>query len=52
MEKIGKNVSIHVRLNKIEKEIIKKKAKRLNMTFSDYIRYKALYEPFQEDMKK
>lgn len=52
MEKIGKNVSIHVRLNKIEKDIILKKAKNKNMSISDFIRYKALYEPFQEDMKK
>ena len=49
---IGKNESIHVKLNKIEKDIIRKKAKYKNMTISDFIRYKALYEPFQENMKK
>lgn len=49
--KKGKNERIHIRINKIEKELIKEKAKNLNMTFSDYIRYKALYEPSQ-DMKK
>lgn len=49
---IGKSESIHIRLNKIEKEIILKKAKNKNMTISDFIRYKALYEPFQENMKK
>ena len=52
MKKTGKTDSIHVRLNKIEKDIILKKAKNKNMSISDFIRYKALYEPFQEDMKK
>lgn len=51
MKKTCKNERIHIRINKIEKDIIKEKAKKLNMSFSDYIRYKALYEP-SKDMKK
>ena len=47
MKKTGKNDVIHIRINRIEKDIIREKANKFNMTFSDYIRYKALYEPFQ-----
>lgn len=49
---MSKTTYVRARVNELEKELFEKKAKALEMTVSDYIRYCCLINPPKEEKSK